>query len=205
MTPRPDVPGHYFSTVPPARRRLREVVATLRGRRFVFQTDRGVFSARGVDRGTRLLAETMPVGPADQVLDLGCGYGVLGLVAAALAPQGWAHLVDVNPRAVELARANAARNALANVTVYLGGGAEVVPGPVDLVVTNPPIRAGRAQVLALFAGAHARLRPGGRFLFVARTAQGARTLARHVAALFGNVREVARGGGFRVFDAVKEA
>jgi 16S rRNA (guanine1207-N2)-methyltransferase len=59
-------------------------------------------------------------------------------------------------------------------------------------------------VLGFFAGAHARLRPGGRFLFVARTGQGARTLARHAEALFGNVVEVARGGGFRVYAATKE-
>ncbi|MDQ7850300.1 MAG: methyltransferase [Armatimonadota bacterium] len=196
---------HYFSPAPQVGHRLREVAVTLRGRTFRLLTDRAVFAGRGVDRGTRLLVETMEVRPDDVVLDLGCGYGVIGLVAATLAPGGHAHLVDINARAADLARENAARNRVDNVTVHQGDGVEPVRGiAFDLVLTNPPIRAGRAAVLRLVAGAHAVLRPGGRLRFVARTAQGARTLARYVGALFGNVREVARGGGFRVYEAIRE-
>ncbi len=196
---------HYFSPAPQAGHRLRERAVTLRGRTFRLLTDRAVFAARGLDRGTRLLIETMEVRPDDVILDLGCGYGVVGLVAATLAPRGHVHMVDINVRAADLAQENAARNRVGNVTVHRGDGVEPVHGiPFDLVLTNPPIRAGRVTVLRLFAGAHAVLRPGGRFRFVARTAQGARTLAHHVGALFGNVREVARGGGFRVYEAIRE-
>ena len=194
----------YFTAMPEAGHRVRELTDTLRGRTFRFLTDRAVFAHRGIDRGTRLLIETMTVGERDVILDLGCGYGVIGLVAAALAADGHAHLVDVNARAVNLARENAARNGITNATVHLGDGIEPVREiTFDLVVTNPPIRAGRPVVLGLFAGAYASLRSGGRFLFVARTGQGARTLARHAGALFGNVAEVARGGGFRVFAATR--
>ncbi|MGH7751956.1 MAG: class I SAM-dependent methyltransferase, partial [Gemmatimonadales bacterium] len=172
----------------------------------VLETDRAVFAGRGLDRGSRVLIESMTVGPRDDILDLGCGYGVIGLAAAALAPQGWAHLVDVNERAVTLAQENAVRNGLGNVTAHLGDGiAPVVGLRFDLVLTNPPIRAGRPVVLRFFAGAHTVLRPGGRFLFVARTGQGARTLARHAEALFGAVTETAKGGGFRVYLATKAA
>ena len=195
----------YFTAMPEAGHRVREITATLRERPFRFLTDRAVFATRGIDRGTRLLIEAMVVGERDVILDLGCGYGVIGLVAAALAPEGHAHLVDVNARAVSLAGENAARNGITNVTVHLGDGIEPVRSTTfDLVVTNPPIRAGRPVVLGLFAGAHASLRSGGRFLFVARTGQGAKTLARHAEALFGNAAEVARGGGFRVFAATKQ-
>lgn len=196
---------HYFTPLPDVGHRRREITVTLRGRPFNFLTDRAVFAQRGIDRGARLLIETMTLGERDVILDLGCGYGVIGLVAAALAPEGHAHLVDVNGRAVSLAGENAARNGITNVTVHLGDGIDPVRSiTFDLVVTNPPIRAGRPVVLALFAGAHARLRTGGRFLFVARTGQGAKTLARHAGALFGNVADVARGGGFRVFAATKQ-
>jgi len=196
---------HYFSSVPQAGHRVREVTVTLRGRTFRCLTDRAVFATRGVDRGTRLLIETMSVGEGDVILDLGCGYGIIGLYAAALAPQGHAHLVDVNARAADLARENAVRNGITNVTVHAGDGVEPVGGIVfDLILTNPPIRAGRATVLRLFTGARDVLRPGGRVLFVARTGQGARTLARHVASLFGNVTELAKGGGFRVYAATRE-
>lgn len=196
---------HYFSPEPPTRHQRREIRATVRGRTFHLLTDRGVFGTRRIDRGTRLLLEAMDVRADDVILDLGCGYGVIGLAAAALAPHGHVHLVDVNARAADLAQENAARNTLSHVTVHVGDGVDPVRTIVfDLVLTNPPIRAGRATVWRLFQGAWEVLRPGGRFLFVARTGQGARSLARHVEALFGNVREVARGGGFRVYAATKE-
>jgi len=199
------VSAHYFTPTPDAAHRVRELTTMLRGRRLALRTDRAVFAQRGIDRGSRLLTESLTVGSRDLVLDVGCGYGVIGLTAAALAPEGWAHLVDVNERAVALARENAARNGLANVTVHLGDGVTPVADlRFDLVLTNPPIRAGRRAVLAFFAGAHAVLRPGGRFLFVARTGQGARTLARHADALFGNVTETAKGGGFRVYSATRQ-
>lgn len=199
--------SHYFAAEPKTPHRRGEVVARLRGRTFRFITDAGVFSARGVDRGTRLLIETMPVGARDVVLDLGCGYGPVGLVAATMAKDGHVHLMDINERAVELARENAARNKVTNVTLYRADGREAALMGVrfDLVLTNPPIRAGRAVVLVLFGAVREALRPGGRFLFVVRTGQGAQTLARYAAGLFGNAAEHAKGGGFRVFSSTKSA
>lgn len=195
-------PLHYFSPAPRVPSRPREVAVTFRGRAYRFLTDRGVFSYRGVDRGTRLLLEALDVHPDDEVLDLGCGYGVVGIVAATLAPRGRAVLVDINARAVELARENARRCGALNVEVLHGD----LYGPVagrrfDVIATNPPIRAGRAVVRAVVEGAPAHLKPGGRFYLVARTAQGARTLGRMVAEVFGEVEEVERGGGYRVYRA----
>jgi 16S rRNA (guanine1207-N2)-methyltransferase len=173
-----------------------------RGRRYRFLTDRGVFSYGRVDRGTRLLLEALEVGPRDEVLDLGCGYGVVGVVAATLAPEGKVVMVDVNARAVELARENARRHGLGNVEVLEGD----LYGPVagrrfDVIVTNPPIRAGRVVVRAVVEGAVRHLKPHGRFYLVARTAQGAKTLGKMVAEVFGQVEEVERGGGYRVYRA----
>jgi 16S rRNA (guanine1207-N2)-methyltransferase len=178
------------------------VELVFRGRRYRFLTDRGVFAYRGVDRGTRLLLEALEIGPEDEVLDLGCGYGVVGIVAASLAPRGRAVLVDVNARAVELARENARRCGVSNVEVLHGDLYAPVAGRTfDVVATNPPIRAGRAVVRAVVEGAPAHLKPGGRFYLVARTAQGARTLGRLVAEVFGQAEEVERGGGYRVYRA----
>lgn len=195
-------PVHYFSPMPPVPSRPREVELVFRGRRYRFLTDRGVFAYRGVDRGTRLLLEALEIGPEDEVLDLGCGYGVVGIVAASLAPRGRAVLVDVNARAVELARENARRCGVSNVEVLHGDLYAPVAGRTfDVVATNPPIRAGRAVVRAVVEGAPAHLKPGGRFYLVARTAQGARTLGRLVAEVFGQAEEVERGGGYRVYRA----
>jgi 16S rRNA (guanine1207-N2)-methyltransferase len=198
------VSAHYFTPAPTVPSRPREVSFRFKDRLYVFETDRGVFSHRGVDRGTRLLLEALRVRPTDEILDVGCGYGVIGIVAASQAPLGRAVLVDVNERAVELSRRNAARAGLRNVEVRQGSLYEPVAGETfDLIVTNPPIRAGRAVVRAIIEGARAHLRPGGAFYLVARTAQGARTLGRLIGEVFGNVEEVERGGGFRVYRAMQ--
>jgi len=196
---------HYFTRRPAAPSRRRPIQARLRGRVYTFLTDRGVFAHAGIDRGTRLLIEAMRIEPAEQVLDLGCGYGPIGLVAARLAARGRVVLVDVNERAVDLAAENARRLRLANVEVYQGDGTAPVRGRTfDVAVTNPPIRAGKATLRRLVREARDVLRPGGRFYFVARTAQGAKTLAEEVRTVFGAVREVAQGGGYRVYEAVRQ-
>jgi 16S rRNA (guanine1207-N2)-methyltransferase len=195
-------PEQYFSRRPSSRMRPREAAVVLRGRQWIFQTAGGVFAARGLDPGSRLLIETMRIGPGDRVLDLGCGYGPIGLVAARLAPRGRAYLVEANQRAAALALANAVRHQTVNAHVVVADGASAVrAGSMDVVMTNPPIRAGRHVVQAFIEEAWHALRPGGRFYLVARTAQGAKTLARLIEERFGNARQVAVKQGYRVYEA----
>ena len=194
--------SHYFSPAPPVASSGRVVEYRDRDRAFRFHTAAGVFARRGVDRGSRLLLETVEPSAAQRILDLGCGYGVLGIVMAARAPQARVVLVDVNPRAVELARENATLNRVDHVDVRCGDGCAAVAGQTfDLVLFNPPIRAGRSVVLRLLREAHECLEPQGRLYLVARTQQGARTLGRLMGAIFASAAEVGRGGGFRVFEA----
>src|SRR5262249_11377693 len=112
--------SHYFSPAPPVASGGRVVEYRDRGRAFRFHTAAGVFARRGVDRGSRLLLETVEPSAAQRILDLGCGYGVLGIVMAARAPQARVVLVDVNPRAVELARENTTLNHVDHVDVRCG-------------------------------------------------------------------------------------
>jgi 16S rRNA (guanine1207-N2)-methyltransferase len=198
----PAPPEHYYTARPRSRARSRQFTALLRGRSWTFETASGVFAHRGLDAGTRLLIDAMRVGRADRVLDLGCGYGPLGVVAAGLATRGRVWLVDANRRAAALALTNVRRNRLRNARVLVGDGATAVAsGSMDLVLTNPPIRAGRGVVRGFLEGAWRVLRPGGRFYLVARTAQGAKTLAQLIGGRFGDVRQVAARGGYRVYEA----
>lgn len=198
--------NHYFAIRPQVKSRPQRIRARLRGREWTFFTDRGVFARNGVDAGTRLLIEAMRIDPTDQVLDVGCGYGPVGLVAAAFAPAGRVVLVDINERAVALAAENARLNQLSNVEVLQGDGCAAVAGRrFTVVVSNPPIRAGKATVRRLVREVWAHLVAGGRFYFVVRTAQGARTLARDVADVFGSLTELERKGGYRVYEAIREA
>ncbi|HHT72365.1 MAG TPA: class I SAM-dependent methyltransferase [Firmicutes bacterium] len=192
---------HYYTQSPSSQHDVGEFQAVLRGKEYRFQTDAGVFSRQGIDKGTALLIEALRCRPGDTVLDLGCGYGPIGIAAADLVgPTGHVYLTDVNQRAVGLARQNLRLNHITNATV-LGGEEETVwpPEDVDWIVTNPPIRAGKAVVYGLMDEAYNRLKPGGGLMVVIRTKQGAASLEKHLTALFGGCETIARGSGFRVF------
>jgi len=192
---------HYYTQAPSSQHDVREVEAVLRGKVYRFRTDAGVFSRQGVDKGTALLIKSLQCRQGEVVLDLGCGYGPIGAVAADLVgPTGRVYLTDVNQRAVELARENLRLNGITNATV-LGGEAETVwpAEPLDWVLCNPPIRAGKAVVYNLMDEAYRHLKPGGGLMVVIRTKQGAASLEKHLEALFGACETAARGSGYRVF------
>jgi len=192
------LPEQYFARRPSAVHRAGEFTAVLRGRSFTFRTDSAVFSRRDVDAGTRLLIDSLRIGPGESVLDLGCGYGPIGLALAGTVGDARIVMTDVNRRAVGLARKNAEANAL-RAEVREGTLYEPVAGlAFDHVVSNPPIRAGKPVVHAIVDGAPAHLLDGGSLWLVARTRQGAPSLGRKMAEVFGNAEVVARGGGFRV-------
>jgi 16S rRNA (guanine1207-N2)-methyltransferase len=196
------VDEQYFTAKPGSRRRPESVSALLHGRTFVFETDSGVFARGAIDRGTELLARSLELAPGAHVLDLGCGYGVLGIVASAIAPNGRVVMTDVNERAVELARRNVHANHVPHVDVRLGAFYEAAGGErFDAIVTNPPIRAGKDVVFRIVDEAPAHLKRGGTFWLVARTKQGAKSLEEHITKVFGGCDTVARGSGYRVFRA----
>lgn len=174
------------------------------GDSFTFRTDAGVFSRGHLDRGTELLLASLELGPCETILDLGCGYGAIGVVAARLVADGRVVLTDVNERAVDLARANLAANRISNAEVRHGALYDPVEGMAfDHIVSNPPIRAGRATVDRIVAEAPAHLFPGGSLWLVARTRQGADAIRARMAKAFGNAAIVKRGSGYKVFRSVE--
>ncbi|WP_324669757.1 class I SAM-dependent methyltransferase [Geochorda subterranea] len=194
---------HYFTREPASPHRPAEVVFEWRDVRLRLHTDRGMFSYRRIDPGTRLLAtQFVPDGPG-RVADLGAGYGALGLMLAARFPDLSMVMVEINQRAARLCRANAARNGLRAQVLVGDGLAALGPGSLDAVVTNPPVRAGRSVIYRWMQQAAQALRPGGTFWMVVRTRQGAASLARAVEARIGPVELMERGGGYRVFRARK--
>ncbi|UCH34438.1 MAG: class I SAM-dependent methyltransferase [Armatimonadota bacterium] len=191
---------HYFARKPTSTRRPIDIAAEIRGRSFRFRSDAGVFSATRVDPGTRLLAEVMEIRVSDHVLDLGCGYGVLGIVAAGLAPEGMAVLLDRNARAIELARANIALNGIANAHTVLADSADCLADNLfHVVVTNPPVHAGNRAVFGFIEAAHRTLLAGGWFYLVGRMRRGVATFARRMERTFGDVTEVKKKAGYRVY------
>lgn len=195
---------HYYTARPETAHDLGEFTATLRGMSFRIMTDSAVFSRDRVDFGSALLIEAMQIAPADTVLDLGCGYGPIGMAAARMAPQGRIYMVDVNERAAGLAARNLAENGITNAEVRVGDGLKAVPDiPFDKIVTNPPFRAGKAVVYGMVDDAHQALKPGGSLWVVIQTKQGAPSMKKKLKELFGNVEDVEREAGYHVFKAVK--
>ncbi|HEY3418392.1 MAG TPA: methyltransferase, partial [Armatimonadota bacterium] len=170
---------HYYTQQPQSLRQPVVYSDTLRGMPFKFWTDRGVFSRGHTDPGTEEIIKAMELTGADRILDLGCGAGVIGIVAARLAPEAHVVMTDPNERAVELARENLTTNQIPNAEVRQGEDyAPVAEETFDVILTNPPIRAGNAVVFGLIAGAAEHLHPGGRFYLVAKTKQGAKSFAK---------------------------
>jgi len=198
------VSEQYFAGQPKSKRRPAEIHVAVRSHSFSFQTDTGVFSRKEIDRGTELLLAALEIGPCELILDLGCGYGALGIVAARLSEGGHVILTDINERAVGLARKNIAANGIANAEVRLGDRYEPVRDMAfDHIVCNPPIRAGRASVDRIVSEGPRHLLNGGKLWLVARTRQGADSLRERMVASFGSAEVVRRGSGYKVLRSTK--
>ncbi|MCR8636315.1 class I SAM-dependent methyltransferase [Paenibacillus radicis (ex Xue et al. 2023)] len=195
---------HYYSQKPTTAHKAHTIEESLRGRKYTFVTDAGVFSKRGVDYGSKVLIEALDIPDKAEVLDVGCGYGPIGFAAAGLAVRGKVTMVDINERAVELAKQNAQRNQITNVEILqsdmLGA---VINRNFDVVITNPPIRAGKETVHRIFEQAYEVLNAGGSLWIVIQKKQGAPSAFAKLESLFAKVTEVTKDKGYRVIRAIK--
>lgn len=195
---------HYFTPEPQAASRPQEITIAARGLTLTLQTDRGIFSPRALDRGTKLLLETLHLAPGSHVLDWGAGYGALGLMAASLCPRCRLTLVEINERAAGLAAENAAALSLSNAEVITGAAPEALGGrDFDAIISNPPIRAGKPAVMAVIEYAAAHLRPGGELWLVIPTNKGAKTYMAAMKGLFPRTETKKISGGYRILWAAR--
>lgn len=195
---------HYYSRRPTAGHDRKTVRAVLRGMPFVFVTDAGVFSRDGVDFGTRLLIEHVALPEDARLLDMGCGWGAIGIALSRLVPKGSVTMADVNERAVSLARENARLNGAEGIEIVQSDLFAGLAGRTFThIVTNPPIRAGKETVYRLFEQAADHLEEGGELWLVIRKQQGAPSARKKLESLFSVVREAAKAKGYSVFCAVR--
>ena len=196
------MPDYYYTARPESEHneRLHEMV--ILGRTLRFETDAGVFSKNELDPGSRLLIETAGR-LTGRVLDLGCGWGPVGVSLALQNPDAEFLMTDVNERAVDLSRKNIALNGVKNARAVLSDGFAAIDGSFSHVLTNPPIRAGKALIYALFDESFRRLEPGGTLSLVIRKQQGAPSALRHIAGLFGEASVIARDAGYWIIRGEK--
>ncbi|NBD28260.1 class I SAM-dependent methyltransferase [Paenibacillus glycinis] len=196
---------HYYTQSPGTKHDRQVLETVLRGCKLRFMTDAGVFSKTGIDFGSRVLIDALELDENGRTLDVGCGYGPIGITAAKLAPAGHVTMIDINERAVALARENVHLNGVTNAVVLQSDVYESVRDQAfDTIITNPPIRAGKVVVHRIFEEGAALLKPGGSMWVVIQKKQGAPSAEAKLEAVFGNVEEVTKEKGYRIFRARKE-
>ena len=186
--------GHYYSENPESAHARREIRS---GDSLEFTTDSGVFSRAHVDPGSLLLIDAAR--PCEgRVLDLGYGYGPIGITLAREYPEAQFVLSDVNRRAVALCEENIAKNKIANAKALFSDGCAELDGTFDQIVSNPPIRIGKSALQNMWRDCREKLNDGGTFWIVIRKKQGAPSAAAFLTELFGNCETVARKAGYHV-------
>jgi 16S rRNA (guanine1207-N2)-methyltransferase len=174
------------------------------GERLDFATTWGLFSPRRIDDGTRLLLDHVEVGPEDRCLDLGCGYGPIGLVFARKAARGHCTLVDKDFVAVEYSRRNAELNGIRNVDCLLSNGFDQISERrFDVMASNLPAKVGRELLYTYLLDAWEQLNPGGR-LYVVTITGLRRFIEKGFKEVFGNYDKLKQGRDYTVALARRE-
>ena len=186
--------GHYFENVDLPSKMIK-TESFLLGKKFIFYTDNGVFSKDGLDFGSRLLLESIPLEEVGgKVLDMGCGYGVLGIVLNSLTSCD-VDMVDVNLRALHLAEINVRENKCKNINVFESNCYENINSKYSCIITNPPIRAGKKIVYDIVMNAKDYLEKEGILFLVIRKEQGAKSLIIDLKKIY-NVEVINKKKGF---------
>ena len=186
--------------------KLREDIVfrdTLREQALTFHSTWGLFSPREIDEGSRLLLDRVEVNPADDCLDLGCGYGAIGLTLARLAPQGHTTLVDKDFVAIQYCHKNIELNRIGNAEALLSNGFDAIRGRTfDVIASNIPAKVGNELMSLFFYDAYRQLEPGGRLYVV--TINGLRDYIKRVfRERFGNYAKLKQGRNYTVAQATK--
>jgi len=196
---------HYYSRKPEVESDPKYWKTELRNHPFQFKTDRGVFSKEEVDFGSRLLVDSFSMPDTEgPVLDMGCGYGPIGLSLAKDFPDRKVHMVDINERAVGLAKENAAHNQIENIRIYESDGFQSVEeNSFAAILTNPPIRAGKRLIFDMFEKSFLHLAPQGELWIVIQKKQGAPSAKAKLQEIFPQVEVAAKKKGYFIFRAIK--
>ena len=189
------MPEHYYTSTPTSAHEARSFRAVFAGRVLAFDTDAGVFSKQHVDPGSELLCGALPEELSGDVLDMGCGWGAMTVLTLARFPKLNVTMADVNERALALAVSNVEKNHM-QAKAVLSDGFEKIEGMFDAVITNPPIRAGKAVIYKMFEDAKAHLKPGGMLVLVIRKQQGAPSALKFLKTLYRKAEVIARDGGY---------
>ena len=196
---------HYFNKMPISDYNESIIEKTISNIKLHFYTGSGVFSKNEIDYGTCQLIDAIlsNFDGAGTVLDMGCGYGPIGIFIAARFKDSHVEMADVNERAIELSLRNIDSNNIKNAEAIVSDGFSSISRMYDAVVTNPPIRAGKKTVFSFYEGAFEHLKENGKFYCVIQRKQGAESSQKKLKELFGNCEIINRKSGYRILKSIK--
>jgi 16S rRNA (guanine1207-N2)-methyltransferase len=194
--------GHYFENNLPKHSKQYRIQYQFNEHSFTLHASSGVFSRQHLDPGSRLLIQVLLTENLEgSCLDLGCGYGPVGLTLARLNPQSKWTLADVNERAVIDAKENAQRLGLTNLQILMSDGFQELTRLFDVIAFNPPIRAGKKTIYRLYQEAKQHLNANGTLYIVIRKDKGAASHETYLLTLFSKVTRRDRDKGYLVLCA----
>ena len=197
--------SHYFDQNPTLESNVKEIKFSLYGQNYAYYTDNGVFSKSRIDEGSYIFLKVLlPLNLTGRILDLGCGYGPIGLTIAQNSKEARVDLADINSRALALASRSGERLNLNNRVTFLHSDIfEKIEGPYDSIVVNPPIRAGKVVTYSMYSGSRQYLIDGGSLYVVIRKKQGAESAFKYLETVFENVSVLHKEKGYWIIKATK--
>lgn len=195
--------NQYFENNSNLTSEIKEIAYFFKGIKISFFADNGVFSKSGIDFGSNLLLKTLNVKNAKTILDVGCGYGTIGVTIAKTNPDLFVTMVDVNRRAIGLSKLAIEKNGVTNARVLESNVYENIDELYDVVVSNPPIRAGKSVVHNIILGAYEHLNPGGSLWCVIQKKQGAASAVKALEGVYKTVEIVEKDKGYEIIKATK--
>ncbi len=197
--------GYYFDENPTLESNVKEIKFSLYGQNYTYFTDNGVFSKSKIDEGTYIFLKVLlPLRLTGRILDLGCGYGPIGLTIAQNSKEARVDLADINSRALALASKSGERLNLNDRVTFLHSDIfEKIEGPYDSIVVNPPIRAGKIVTYRMYEESKQYLIDGGSLYVVIRRKQGAESALKYIETVFENVSVLHKEKGYWIIKATK--
>ncbi len=196
--------SHYFIDDKNLKSDIKELRYTFKNNNIIFKSDSGVFSREHIDFGTNVLLNSLEdLNNIKSVLDVGCGYGIIGLSIAKAYQNIDVQMIDINEKAVLLADINRRYNEINNAKVCQSNLYENVNGKYDLIISNPPIRAGKKVVFAIVEEGKDFLNDNGIIYVVIQKKQGAPSLYNKMMEVYKNVEIITKEKGYFIIKSVK--
>ncbi len=195
--------GQYFENDNNIKSQISEIKYTYYGKEIIYKVDNGVFSKSRVDFGSNVLLQALPKFTDEKVLDMGSGYGTIGLAIAKAFEKTSVMMCDVNLRAINLTKININLNSITNASVIESNTYEHIDDKFDIIISNPPIRAGKEVVYDICLNATKYLKENGKVFFVVQKKQGADTLIKKMKEVYQEVIIIEKKNGYYVIQGNK--